>query len=103
MSFAQTKVEQQKLSVKNTASSVKKNAEKVINMLERSTKLNATQKTRIYDIFVAVEKKMDGINSIKDPAEKKAKKGKLQTYINQKLQHVLTNEQYDLYLKKIAN
>ncbi len=102
MSFAQTKLENQKVAIENADSSVKKNAQKVINLLEREAKLDADQKTKVYDIFVAVDKKLKAIDTIEDAAEKKQKQTKMQAYINQKLQQVLTQEQYKLYLTKTA-
>lgn len=102
LSFAQSTIEQEKTALESADASVKKNAQKVINALERSTKLDATQKNKIYDIFVAVDKKMKGIDAIEDSAERKAKQSKMQDYINQKLQQVLTKEQYDMYIKKLS-
>lgn len=102
MSFAQTTLENQKVAVENAGSSVKKNAQKVINLLEREAKLDADQKTKVYDIFVAVDKKLKAIDTIEDAEEKKQKQTKMQAYINQKLQQVLTQEQYKLYLSKTA-
>lgn len=100
--IAQTKLEKQKVAIENADSSVKKNAQKVINLLEREAKLDADQKTKVYDIFVAVDKKLRAIETIEDAGEKKQKQTKMQAYINQKLQQVLTQEQYKLYLTKTA-
>lgn len=102
MSFAQTQLETQNAAIENADASVKKNALKVINLLEREAKLDADQKTKVYDIFVAVDKKLRAIESIKDSEEQNQKKTKMQAYINQKLQQVLTQEQYKLYLSKTA-
>lgn len=102
MLYAQTKLENQKVAIENADSSVKKNAQKVINLLEREAKLDADQKTKVYDIFVAVDKKLKAIDLIEDAQEKKKKQTKMQAYINQKLQQVLTQEQYKLYLSKTA-
>ncbi|MCK8480809.1 hypothetical protein [Psychroserpens algicola] len=102
LSFAQSQMETQKHAIKNADDSVKKNAQKVINLLEREAKLDAAQKNKIYDIFVGVDKKMQGIDAIEDTSERKAKKEKMQAYIDQKLQQVLTKEQYALYTKKMA-
>lgn len=102
LSFAQSTIEQQKTTIKNADDSVKKNAQKVINALERGAKLDATQKNKVYDIFLAVDKKMKGIEAIEDASERKAKQTKLQDYVNQKLQQVLSKEQYELYMKKLS-
>lgn len=102
LSFAQSTIEEQKTAIESADASVKKNAQKVIDALERSTKLDAAQKNKIYDIFVAVDKKMKGVDAIEDSAERKAKQSKMQDYINQKLQQVLTKEQYEMYMKKLS-
>nr|WP_321235946.1 hypothetical protein [uncultured Psychroserpens sp.] len=102
LSFAQSQLEQEKTVVKSADDSAKKNALKVINLLEREAKLDAKQKTKVYDIFVGVNKKMKGIEAIEDATERKAKEAKIQNYINQKLQMVLTEKQYALYSKKMT-
>ncbi|SDR65947.1 hypothetical protein SAMN04515667_0070 [Formosa sp. Hel1_31_208] len=101
-SFAQSKMEKQKVAIENADSSVKKNAEKVINLLKRHTKLDEKQKTKIYDIFVAVDKKMKAIETIENTEERQAKQSKMQVYINSKLQQVLSPEQYKVYIEKQA-
>ncbi|MBR9913870.1 MAG: hypothetical protein GYB32_03430 [Algicola sp.] len=102
ISFAQAKSKSQIESVNNDASSAKKNADKVIQMLERSAKLDAKQKAQVYDIYNAVDKKMQGIDAVKDPAERALKKEKMQNYINSKLKQVLSSEQYEIYMKKVS-
>ena len=99
--FAQSKLEQQKLTVKNADDSAKKEALKVINLLEREAKLDDTQKNNIYEIFVGVSKKKKNILGISDSAEQKAKLTKLQEYTNEQLQKTLTSEQFALYTKKM--
>lgn len=102
LSFAQTIVSQSQTAISDADASVKKNAQKVINMLERDAKLEASQKEKIYDVFVAVNKKMKGIEAIEDASEKASKKAKMQTYIDQKMKQILTKDQYTIYSKKMA-
>jgi len=102
LSFAQTKTAKQTTAITNADESVKKNAQKVINLLEREAKLDASQKNKIYDIYSAVDKKMKGIAAIEDASEREAKEAKMQMYINKKLQDVFTKAQYTLYTKKMT-
>ena len=98
--LAQTKLETNGATAQTMEVSAKKNAQNVINMLEREAKLDADQKTKVYDLFYGLEKKFQMIDVIEDPEEKKLKQTKMQAYVNQKLQQVLSQEQYKLYLKK---
>lgn len=100
--YAQTKLETKSAKAQQLESSAKKKAQNVINLLEREAKLDADQKTKVFDIFMAVDKKLNMIESIEDAEEKKLKQAKMQAYINQKLQQVMTQEQYKLYLTKTA-
>ncbi|WP_460219865.1 hypothetical protein [Psychroserpens sp. MEBiC05023] len=93
---------QQEMTAHKIESSPKENAQKVINALEREAKLDASQKNKVLDIFVAVEKKMKGISAIENTEERSKKKAKMQEYINSKLKMVLTPDQYELYTKKMA-
>jgi hypothetical protein len=68
-------------------------------MLERTNKLDDSQKKDIYQIFYSLERKSKGVDTIKDASEKNAKRAKLNDYINSKLKDVLNEEQYKIYLK----
>ncbi|WP_298755151.1 hypothetical protein [uncultured Psychroserpens sp.] len=102
LSFAQTTTKKQNTAITNSDYSAEKSAQKVINLLEREAKLDATQKEKLHDVFTAVEKKMNGIASIEDATERQAKKKKMRAYIDKKLQQIFTPAQYDIYKKKTA-
>ncbi|MEH6535421.1 MAG: hypothetical protein V7719_03435 [Psychroserpens sp.] len=103
LSFAQTKTDSQTVSSNTTIqNSPKEKTNQIVNMLARTNKLEADQKEKIYNIFSSMERKMNGIDSVKDPADKAIKKEKMQTYINLKLKQVLSIEQYDIYIKKTS-
>ena len=102
LSFAQTTADQESLYAATAQSTPKENANKVINLLARSTKLNAEQKQKVLNVFESVDKKLKNIDALEDQSIKQAKQAKMQAYINQKLQQILTEEQYALYLKKTA-
>ncbi|MCD2260673.1 hypothetical protein [Psychroserpens luteolus] len=102
LSFAQTTTKKQNTVITNSDYSAEKSAQKVINLLEREAKLDATQKEKLHDVFTAVEKKMNGIASIEDATERQAKKKKMRAYIDKKLQQIFTPAQYDIYKKKTA-
>ncbi|WP_298897441.1 hypothetical protein [uncultured Psychroserpens sp.] len=102
LSFAQTTTKKQNTAITNSDYSAEKSAQKVINLLEREAKLDATQKEKLHDVFTAVEKKMNGIASIEDATERQTKKKKMRAYIDKKLQQIFTPAQYDIYKKKTA-
>jgi enoyl-[acyl-carrier-protein] reductase (NADH) len=100
MSYAQTTSDSQSLIANTTVqNSAKEKTNDIVNMFERTKKLDADQKEKIYDIFVSVDKKIKGVDAITDSSMKSAKKAKLQDYINKKLEKVLTEAQYKEYLK----
>jgi len=99
--FAQSTIEKQKTVIKNADDSVKKEASKVIGMLERQAKVTNAQKNDIYEVFAVVAKKKKNIESIENKAQKKAKLTKLEAYLNERLSQVLTSEQFALYKKKM--
>jgi hypothetical protein len=100
LSFAQTKADSQTLSPSTTIiSTPKEKTNQIANMLERTNKLEAGQKEKIYEIFASMEKKMKGIEAVKDASSKNAKRAKMNEYINGKLKNVLTEEQFNIYLK----
>ena len=100
LSFAQTKADSQTLSSNTTIeNSSKEKTNQIVNILARTNKLNADQIEKVYDIFVSMEKKNKGIESVKDASSKNAKRAKMNAYINSKLKNVLTEEQFKIYLK----
>ena len=100
LSFAQTKADSQTVSSNTTIQNFpKEKTNQIANMLERTNKLEADQKEKIYDIFASMEKKIKGIEAVKDASSKNAKRAKMNTYINSKLKNVLTEEQFKIYLK----
>tara|TARA_B100000809_G_scaffold263675_1_gene317521 strand:+ start:4567 stop:4935 length:369 start_codon:yes stop_codon:yes gene_type:complete len=100
LSYAQTKADSQSLSANTIVqNSAKEKTNGIVNMLARTNKLDAEQQKKIYEIFASVDKKMKGVEAIKDSNVKSAKKAKMQEYINGKLQKVLTDVQYKEYLK----
>ncbi|WP_040281169.1 hypothetical protein [Psychroserpens damuponensis] len=102
MAFAQTKANSPVVTSNTTIqNSAKEKTNEVVNMLLRTDKLDETQQKKIYEIFSSVEKKMKGVESIKDSSARSAKKAKLQKYVNEKLKNVLTDSQYQLYLKNM--
>lgn len=101
LAVAQNGAQEEKNIIKAENDYAKKEALKVINILKRETKVEATQINKIYEVFVAVNKKKRNIESISDAAEKKAKLTKLQTYTNEQLEQVMTSEQFALYTKKM--
>ncbi|MEM5565993.1 hypothetical protein WNY78_12800 [Psychroserpens sp. AS72] len=102
LSFAQSKADSPALTTSTTIKeSAKEKTNEVVNMLLRTDKLDEAQQKKIYEIFSSVEKKMAGVESITDSSMKSAKKAKLQKYINEKLKNVLTDSQYQVYLKNM--
>nr|WP_321243658.1 hypothetical protein [uncultured Psychroserpens sp.] len=100
LSFAQTKADSQTVSSNTTIeNSSKEKTNQIVNILARTNKLNADQIEKVYDIFVSMEKKIKGIESVKDASSKNAKRAKMNAYINSKLKNVLTEEQFKIYLK----
>jgi polyphosphate kinase len=103
LSFAQTKVDSQIQSSSSTIqNSPKEKTNQIANMLERTNKLDTNQKEKIYEIFTSMEKKMIGIEAVKDASSKNAKRAKMNAYINSKLKTVLTDEQFSIYLKNTS-
>ncbi|MFT4611334.1 MAG: hypothetical protein ACJA1H_000626 [Glaciecola sp.] len=100
LSYAQTKADSQSLSTNAIVqNSAKEKTNEIVNMLARTNKLDAAQQKKIYNIFASVDKKMKGVEAIKDSNVRSAKKAKMQEYINEKLKKVLTDVQYKEYLK----
>ncbi|MGC1472471.1 MAG: hypothetical protein WA775_07765 [Psychroserpens sp.] len=102
LSFAQSKMKQESAVAKTTVSVANQKALDVINLLERSNKLDAQQKSQVNDVFASVERKSKGIDAIEDVAERQAKRETLQAYVNKKLQAILTADQYSAYIKKMT-
>nr|WP_321229880.1 hypothetical protein [uncultured Psychroserpens sp.] len=100
LSFAQTKTKTPVVSSSATIqNSPKEKTMQIVNMLERTNKLNEGQKKDVYQIYFSLERKMKGVDAIKDASEKNAKRAKMNDYINSKLKDVLNEEQYKIYLK----
>lgn len=103
LSFAQNKANLQTTTTSSVVQMTpKEKTNKIANLLERTDKLDADQKQKVFDIFVSVDKKMKGIDAIADDSQKIEKRAKMLTYINTKLKAVLTTSQYDTYLKNTA-
>lgn len=100
ISFAQNKANLQTATTSSVVQMTPKDkTNKIVNLLERTNKLDADQKQKVFDIFDSVDKKMKGIDAIADDSQKIEKRAKMLTYINTKLKAVLTTSQYDTYLK----
>ena len=103
ISFAQNEANFQTATTSSVAQMTpKEKTNKIVNLLERTNKLDADQKQKVFDIFASVDKKMKGIDAIADDSQKIEKRAKMLTYINTKLKAVLTTSQYDTYLKNTA-
>jgi hypothetical protein len=103
LSFAQNKANLQTTTTSSVVQMTpKEKTNKIANLLERTDKLDADQKQKVFDIFASVDKKMKGIDAVADDSQKIEKRAKMLTYINTKLKAVLTTSQYDTYLKNTA-
>ncbi len=103
ISFAQNEANLQTTTARTvTQMTPKEKADKIANLLERTDKLDADQKQKVFDIFASVDKKMKGIDAIADDSQKIEKRAKMLSYINTKLKAVLTTSQYETYIKNTA-
>nr|WP_321225266.1 hypothetical protein [uncultured Psychroserpens sp.] len=100
LSFAQTDAVLETTSAKTRVQTYpKKMTNQIVNMLERTNKLEAEQVKKVYSIFSSVERKVKGVEAIEDSTLKNEKRAKLQDYINGKLKNVLNAQQFEIYLK----
>lgn len=82
--------------------SAEKQAKTIINLFGREDRLTKTQSDQILGLFSDLEEKIKVINNIKDKSEKLQKTEKIQTYIDYKLEGILSESQYEIYLDKMV-
>ncbi|WP_026753907.1 hypothetical protein [Sediminibacter sp. Hel_I_10] len=97
-SFAQASVNATAIS--NPAqNSPQARATKVLESFMRSTDVTSSVKERVYDLFNKNAKKFEGINNIQDEKLRQIKEEKMAVYIDKQLKTILTENQFQAYLK----
>ena len=97
--IAQEKIskDDQSLSVKEAKVNVKMKVDKLAQSLE----LNDSQRKQVYNLFLKMDEKSQKVNGIEDIEARKERKSKIDIYIKRELSEILTQKQFDKYLKLV--